>query len=314
MQSSVIKNIKSILNHPWFTRIYFLAISLFVGSFLLSHRQDFTRILQQADINLLLLSAIPYLLVIGLLNPYLHSVAYRELGADVSFWQAFRIFHLSRIGNYLPGRVWFATNYYLFSKKLQITTEKIAKNFVVLNILLLMVGSLCCIPAFLLFEPRVRNVIVLSPLVFMGILHPRIFNMLARIISKNTSSQYYSFRFLLEISCIYFIAYVLLGCAFYLCALAFIRLPLSSLPLMTAVASSFVISVLVAFFAPAGIGVGEGISMIILTRFMSINVALMVVLSLRIIMVAADFFCAFISMASIRQEEKTQSLSSNTLS
>lgn len=158
-----IKKLISILKNPWFTRVYMLILFLWILALFYSRGEDFLKIVRNANMQMMILAIIPYFIVVGIINPFLHGIAYMEIGSNISFWQAFRIYHLSRIGNYLPGRIWFATNYYLFSKKLNIGTEKIAKNFVVLNALLFLVGSICSLPIISLLNPAMRYLLIIFP-------------------------------------------------------------------------------------------------------------------------------------------------------
>ena len=166
----------AILKNPWLTRIYLLILLLWMIIFFYLQAGDFLKIVSDSEPRMIFFALLPYFAVVGIINPHLQNIAYREIGATISFWQAFRIFHLSRIGNYLPGRVWFATNYYLFSKKLNIDTGKIAKNFVVTNALLFLVGGICSLPIISLLNPAVQKLLIVFPFVMFVLIHPRIFN------------------------------------------------------------------------------------------------------------------------------------------
>jgi hypothetical protein len=234
----------------------------------------------------------------------LHSNAYREIGITVSFWQAFRIFHLSRIGNYLPGRVWFATNYYLFSKKMNIDTEKIAKNFVVLNVLAFITGSICSLPIIYYLSPSVQKLLIVFPLLMIILIHPKVFSKIFSAFWENKTGKDFRYIFLFKVSVLYLIGYIILGVGLYLCVSAFKTVDFFDLPLMVGTAASFVLTILLAFFAPAGIGVSEGISAVILSQIIPFEIAVMAVLALRVVMVLVDFSCALISAMSVAREEK----------
>lgn len=289
----------TILKNPWFTRIYLLILLLWMLIFFYLKGEDFLRIFATSQPHIIFFALLPYFVVVGIINPYLHSIAYREIGTTISFWQAFRIFHLSRIGNYLPGRIWFATNYYVFSKKMNVDTDKIAKNFVVLNVLLFMVGSFCSLPIISLFSPPMQKLLIVFPFLMFVIVRPRILNKIFSLFLGNKTGKDFGYIFLVKISMLYFIAYIILGISLYLCILAFETIDFLNFYLVVAAAATSLIVGLLAIFAPAGIGVGEGISATILSQIIPIEIAIMAVVALRMVMVLIDFSCAFISAVSV---------------
>lgn len=296
----------AILKNPWLTRVYLLILLLWMIIFFYLQAGDFLKTVGDSEPRMIFFALLPYFAVVGIINPYLHSIAYKEMGSKISFWQAFRIFHLSRIGNYLPGRVWFATNYYLFSKKLNIDTEKIARNFVVLNALLFLVGGVCTLPIISLFSPVMQKLLILFPFLMLLLIHPRILNKILSLFFKNMNGKGFRYIFLVKISMLYFTAYVILGISLYLCVLAFQVVDYSSLPLIIAAMASSLIIGLLAIFAPAGIGISEGISSAILSQIVPLASAVMIVIAFRIVMVVVDFTCALISAVSVAKDQKNE--------
>lgn len=296
-----------IIKNPWVTRIYMTVLLLWVSGYFISQGGNFLRILKDSRPVMLLFSLLTYFFVVGIINPYLQSIAFREIGGNISFWQAFRIFHLSRIGNYLPGRIWFVTNYYIFSKKMNLDKEKIAKNFVVLNALLFLVGSMCSFPIITNFSPAMRILLVLFPFVMAIIIHPGVFNFIFKpLLGSSENRKDFTYSFFAKISVLYFISYIMLGIALFFSTLAFTSIDISALPQIVAAAASSLIVGMLAVFAPAGIGVSEGINAAILSIFISLEIAIMVVVALRMCMIITDFSCAFVSMVSVTREEKRQ--------
>ena len=300
------KKILAVLKHPWFTRVYLLILFAWVSIYIYKQWDQYVNIFMSARIQFLLVALFFYFTVVGLINPYLHGIAYREIGSRISFWQAFRIFHLSRIGNYLPGRIWFATNFYIFSKKLDIDSEKIAKNFIVLNAILFMTGGICSLPILMLVTPAFKKLLIAFPLIMAVFIHPKIFSRLFSLVWKGSEGVAFRYIFLLKIAILYLIAYVLLGVFLSLCLMSFQIFGYEHFPLVVAAASSSVLLTLLAVFAPAGIGVAEGISAGILMQFISVEIAVSVVIAMRMVMVVVDFGCAGLSAVSVTKEERSK--------
>lgn len=298
------KAIISVLKNPWLTRFYLLFLLIGMVFFFYSQRDNVLTILRNSEPVMLFLALLPYFVVVGIISPYLHRTAYKEIGTTITFWQAFRIFHLSRIGNYLPGKVWFATNYYLFSKKLDVDTDKIAKNFIVINILLFMVGSICTFPIISSLTPTARKLVILFPFLMFFLLHPKVMGQILRIFIRNDTGTYYRYVFFVKISILYFLVYVLLGVALYFCAAAFTVVDPSTLYLFVSAGAASAILGLLAVFAPAGLGVREAVAATVLGLIMPLQIAITVALALRVVMMAIDFFCALISAVSLARDEK----------
>ncbi len=303
--TNIIKRFITFLRHRWFIRVYLLACLLGALLFFYLHKEEFSTILVTAKLRLIVLSLVPYFIGVGVINPYLQKIAYREIGSTISIWQAFRIFILSRIGNYLPGRVWYAANYYLFSKKLNIETPKIVKNFVMLNMLLFLVGGICCLPIISLFSPAIQKLLIVFVIMMLILIHPRIFRKIFKSLLKEKAVGDFRFGFLIIAGILYLTAYIMLGLSLYLCISAFTTIGYSHLPLVVAATAASLVIGLLAVFAPAGIGVSEGISVAILSQVIPLQIAVMAVVAFRIVIIFIDFNCALISTVSVAIDEKT---------
>ena len=156
-----IKSFVNIFKNPWVIGIYLTVLLIGVSYYLFSQGEAFKRILATSQIQILCLAFISYVLVVGLINPYIYYMTYWKIGAKVSLWQAFRVYHLSRIGNYLPGKVWFPINYYVFSRKINIDSDKIGGSFVVLNALLFLTGGICSLPIISFLNPFVQKLLII---------------------------------------------------------------------------------------------------------------------------------------------------------
>ncbi|GAK58829.1 hypothetical protein U27_05804 [Candidatus Vecturithrix granuli] len=300
----ILKKFIAFLKNPVFIKIYLVILVIFSGGIFYVQKDEMVKIFQASDPKTILWAVIPYFLSVGIVTPYLHCMSYKKIGTPVSFWQMFQIFHLSRIGNYMPGKIWFVTNYYLFSKRLNIDTVKIVKNFVMLNIVLLMLGSFCGLPLLSSFHPTLQKLLILFSLSMLILIHPKILNKILKPFLKEDAEKEFTYIFLLSIGFFFLIAYILLGLTLFLCISAFTRIDSAHIPFVIAVsASSFVIGRL-ALFAPAGIGVSEGISTALLSRIVPVEHALMGAMALRTVTIVVDIACASLAAVSVVRYEK----------
>ena len=174
-----------------------------------------------------------------------------------------------------------------------------------LNALLFLVGGICSLPIISFFNHSIKILIVIFPFIMAIIIHPKFFNTIyGTIFGKNDNARSFRYTFLARISLLYFAAYILLGFSLYFCAMSFINIDFSYFPQITAAVASSLIIGMLAIFAPAGLGVTESISAFILSQFISMKIAVMIVVALRLIFIVVAFSCALISALSITIEEK----------
>jgi hypothetical protein len=187
---------------------------------------------------------------------------------------------------------------------MEIDSKKIAKNFLALNVLLFLVGSICSLPIISLLSPAAQKLLIFFPLLMFVLIHPRIFSKITSIFLREEAVKNIRYTFLAKIGALYFIAYILLGVLLFFCVMAFTATDISNFPLIVAASASSLIIGLLAIFAPAGIGVSEGVNTAILTQIIPLNITLIVVLTLRMVSVLIDLICALISAVSVAREEK----------
>lgn len=194
---------------PRATAIYMIILIVAVAYYFYSQLNIFAKILETSRIEILFLVFIPYLIIVVLINPYIHYATYQEMGVKLSLWQVFRIFHLSRIGNYVPGRVWFALNYYLFSRKLGIDIDKIARNFIVLNALFFLTGGICSLPIIHVLNHGVQMLLFILLITVIVTVHPKILNKVLAILPRKEVYKDFTYNFYAKIGLLYFISYLL---------------------------------------------------------------------------------------------------------
>lgn len=140
--------------------------------------------------------------------------------------------------------------------------------------------------------------LIFFPILMMILINPKVLSKIFSVFLKNNENSFRSI-FLFKIGILYLIAYIILGLSLYFCILAFVGVDLFNLPyLIAANAFSLVIGIL-AVFAPAGIGVTEGIISVIISHIIPFDAAVMVVVALRIVRILVDLSCALVSAGSV---------------
>jgi hypothetical protein len=251
----------------------------------------------------------------GLLYSYIQYAIYRRLGARPAYWAVFRIVTVSQLGKYLPGKVLFAGNYYLFSREAGIENFQIGANFVISMSLWILTASLCGLPVLSLLEPGFRYVVLLLPFLLALFIHPRFLQWLLKVAhwaasrargSSATGSTASSLQaiplaglgvfFYLRVALLYLATWALAGAGAYFCLAALVPVGLETYPLALASIALGTVGGFLALFAPVGLGVREGIGALVLMPAVGADAALLGMVLLRGITVAVDLLLALWAM------------------
>lgn len=256
----------------------------------------------------------------SLLYTYIQYTIYRRLGARPTYWTVFRIVSISQLGKYLPGKVFFAGNFYLLSRQAGIGSLQIGAAFVISMALWILTASLCGLPVLSLLQPALRYSVLVLPLLLALFIHPRFLGWLLRtaqgISGRMRSSSgiapvdltaqadlltRLSSMFYLRVALLYLATWLLAGLGAYLCLSAFVTdVPIgadpSVFPLALASIALGTVAGFLALFAPVGLGIREGIGTLVLSPAVGAGVALLAMVLLRGITVVVDLVLALLAM------------------
>lgn len=222
----------------------------------------------------------------------------------------FRIWFISNLGRYLPGKVWsFLGMMYLLEKE-GVAKIKGFSVAILAQALAVLAGLLMALlflrdgyyQGFFAETPAMAVIILLlivgiAVLVFYPKLLERIINLSLKILKKEKIvldlKPQNMFFFLL----MYFGSWFLFGFIFWVFIKSITPVSLDLyLSLTGAFAGSFSLGFL-AFFAPGGIGVREGILVVLLSNFFPTPVAALIALSSRVWITLAEVLCSMVALA-----------------
>jgi uncharacterized membrane protein YbhN (UPF0104 family) len=252
------------------------------------------------------LLAVAVVAALGTLSLYVWMWRFivRRLGADISYPQAFRIWFLSNLGRYVPGKVWqFVGWFYLGEQagigRVQILTS-IAVNLGLQTLTGLGLGVVALAlmlggelwnrfwPLFLLIP--VGLFVAIQPRVMERILNWGLVKLKREPVSLGLTTGDMALFALGHVGC--WVAY---GIAFYLFVCSLDPLPLKDLPVLGATyAASWVIGFL-SLLTPGGIGVREGVLAYLLGFWLPAPVAIVISLLSRVWITAGELIGTFIA-------------------
>jgi uncharacterized membrane protein YbhN (UPF0104 family) len=265
----------------------------------------------------------PWLLALSFLflfaNLTISSFAWKRVlllfGARLPFPQCFKIMFISALGKYLPGKVWpYLGQMYLSGK------AGVSRSITLLSVLLLFgISSLVGLVAFVAslffwgsFSVTGASLLLLASLAFiLTILSPPVLNRLLKALAlvsnrfrKGTIPEDLMVRGGLrdvgKIVLIFVANWVVFGTALYLLSNSFYHLDVSQTIILCGVFAVSVISGILSFFVPAGLGVREGILSSLLGLFIPISVAIVISLVLRVWLILGELLC-FVAALRIKE-------------
>jgi hypothetical protein len=219
----------------------------------------------------------------------------------------------SNLGKYIPTKILLAGNYFLFSHEAGIKTKNIGVSFVIFHSVLLGTSIFCSIPLISILSLSLKYSLILFSIVFILFAHPkvlnRIFSLIWQIVQKykgnhkDTNFQVLKglkYHFYLNVILMFLLWWIGTGYTVYLAVYAFQPIGIIYFPFCMA---SFALSAVVGFlaiFVPAGIGVREGIGIVLLSQIVTPECAFLTMLAMRLTGIICDLNNSIISFFCIR--------------
>lgn len=267
----------NLLKNKKFVKIIKLLLLVLVLFFVVKNIVDnFSNI---KDINLSNLNygyILPALLV-TIVSLFIPVFAWRyllgTLGANLKLSKAMRIWFISNLGRYIPGKVWQISGLIVLSGKEGITKKASSVSVVYSQIVANLIGLSLGIFLFIKDEKENFNVFLLVIILVILAILPFVINKLARlalvILKKPKETFKISYGEFIIYVFMQLVNWLVMGLAFVLFINIFTDLSVTQHPV-----SLFILPIswtlgLLAIFAPGGIGVREGIMTVYLSMFIS---------------------------------------------
>lgn len=237
---------------------------------------------------------------------YLWKVILERLGTPLSYRKSYRIFFLSQLGRYLPGKVWGILGLVYLSQKEGVSKVTSGAS-VTLQLLLQVVSGLMIFAVTLPFWRDVDSVTGLYVLfVFFPagliLLHPvlvnRGLNLALRVTGQAKVELNWGYTYLLGQLGLWGVFWLVNGVAHYFLIRSIYS---SSLPPVPVLAGIFAIAWVAGFLSlvtPSGLGVMEGTLVFLLSFYFPLHVATIIALWSRLARTVGDLACATIAWGS----------------
>lgn len=234
---------------------------------------------------------------------YLWKVILERLGAPLSYRKSYRMFFISQLGRYIPGKVWSILGLVYLAEKEGIP-KVICAASVTLQLLLQVVSGVIVfvlsLPLWGNTDSAVGNLALLAffPLGLV-LLHPALVtrgvNLALRLARQPEIAAPWTYRYLLGQLALWGAFWVLSGVAYHFLIRSIDPSPLPNAFVLAGVFSIAWVAGFLSLLTPSGLGVMEGALALLLSFYLPTHVATIVALWTRVARTAVDLVSAAIA-------------------
>lgn len=233
----------------------------------------------------------------------------RHTGSSVSYFKLFKVWFITNLGKYLPGKVWqFLGMMYMLEKKgvpkkNSFSTGVLAQSFSVISGLFISVIFLGADLYSRFFSQKPGLMVaggILSLAILVLLCYPKvlekILNLGLGILKKEKISLDISGKDVIIYLLSYSLSWLLFGLAFLIFVKAMAQTSFSMYPTLTG-AFAFSLNIgFLALFTPGGLGVREGILVFLLSSFFPLPVSTLISLLSRLWITMGELLCFLIAL------------------
>jgi len=226
----------------------------------------------------------------------------RVLGGRLTHKKALKIFFITDLAKYIPGKVWTMVGKVYMCRKEGVPVAVTSTSVVIQPLIQVISGLLIfllSLPFWTKTSDFMNNLYFLFFLIPVGLLflHPAIMakplNFVLRKLKQKPIELNIKYRDILLILLLWCGLWVLTGITFYLLIISVHPFPLSNLPVTIGI---FAIAGVSQFLTPSGIGVLEGMLTVLLGLYFPLPVAILIALLARVWKTVSELVCIAITV------------------
>lgn len=207
-----------------------------------------------------------FLIAFFILAPYGWISILQGVGGRLSLKRAIQITSATRLGRFVPGKVWTFLGQIYLAKRYNVSVHKSTLS-VVLSTILSILAALIIFSASLFYfverglSNKVYFALILFPLCFVALYPPvlsRLINLGLKLFKRKPVEFNLHYKFIIKTLIIYSLSWISQGTSFYFLIRSFYPvIPQLWFPLVGAYSFAWIVGFM-AFFVPGGLGVREG--------------------------------------------------------
>ena len=233
-------------------------------------------------------------------RPLVWSILLKRFGYPISFRGAYWVVRRAELSRYVPGTIWqYVSRIYLASRYGVPAAVCMAATF--LETVLLILASLgpalwnlgTLLPDLARFQ---RILLVAIPVAAAVLVHPRVLNLWARLLSRALKQPYREMKMpwstIAVLLGIYLGVWVLHGLGAGVFVRGVMVIPVDLVPVMASYYALAWLVAMVSVVAPAGMGIRDGVLGLLLSQLMPVGVAFTVAVAVRLWMTVVELVWA----------------------
>ncbi len=237
------------------------------------------------------------------LYAYLWKVILDRLGTPLSYRKSYRIFFISQLGRYIPGKVWSILGLVYLSQK-EGVSKIISGASVTLQLLLQIVSGVIVFALALPFWKGLESSVGLLALIVcvpvgLVLLHPALVtrgvNLALRLTDQAETELSWSYGYLLGQLALWVGFWLWNGVAYHFLIRSLDSSPLPNVVVLAGVFSIAWVAGFLSLVTPSGLGIMEGALTFLLSFYFPVHVATVIALWTRVARTASDLVCAAIA-------------------
>jgi uncharacterized membrane protein YbhN (UPF0104 family) len=237
------------------------------------------------------------------LYAYLWKVILDRLGTPLSYRKSYRIFFISQLGRYIPGKVWSILGLVYLSQK-EGVSKIISGASVTLQLLLQIVSGVIVFALALPFWKGLESSVGLLALIVcvpvgLVMLHPALVtrgvNLALRLTDQAETELSWSYGYLLGQLALWVGFWLWNGVAYHFLIRSLDSSPLPNVVVLAGVFSIAWVAGFLSLVTPSGLGIMEGALTFLLSFYFPVHVATIIALWTRVARTASDLVCAAIA-------------------
>lgn len=309
---------RNIFKKPIFKWLYFLVLFGIVTYYLWLWSDEFRNLVIKANLIMILFV---FLCTCGvvLFYVFIHYSIYQGMGVKVSFPRVLKIMTLASLGKYIPGKVLFAGNYLIFSREAGINLKDIGASFAISQCLWLLSAAICSLSIISFLSSPLKYSIISLPFIVGFFIHPRILNWILSGVEKLANRYLKPGRMVnlqippgvgyplyIRITVFYLLGWILAGLGVFFAVRAFYPVGIGVFPLCLSSAAISTVIAFLAIFAPAGLGVKEGVGTLILAILAPVEIGFFAMFLLRIATITVWLGFTLVSVIFVRSSSESE--------
>lgn len=245
-------------------------------------------------------------LVLSIVGAFLIALGWdlilRVVGGRLGYKRALKIFFITDLAKYVPGKVWTMVGKVYLCTKEGIPIAKTSASVVIQPLIQVISGVLMfllSLPFWTRTNDFINKLYFFFPLIPIGLvlLHPAIMTKLLNFVLTRLKQKpielNIKYRDILLILLLWCGLWILTGVTYYFLIISIYSFPLSWLPVTIGI---FSIAGVSQFLTPSGIGVLEGVLTVLLSLYLPVPIAILIALLARVWKTVTELICVAITV------------------